>query len=290
MKVTKYSPILFNGPEAGAGAVPAAPVAEPAAAAPEAGGQGEATGSGLYSLDQLPEDVRSLVEPTFKEWEGNVTREFQKRSEALSAWKPYDELGVRDIPAEDMQHLVSFYEIASDPDKFEEWVKSTHASLVGEETTAPGAAPEGAAPEAGEEDRSLTRAEAEQLYQEQRAAEQQEQENQRIQDEIALEMRSTFDELGIGGDDKKSEDLRDLVAFFAQKHQDGEKPLSEVLKAGHAEYLSMIGAAKSDAIDEKLAQPKPAETAGKPVSTPTQATSFDEAKERTKARLQAART
>jgi uncharacterized protein YciW len=38
-------------------------------------------------LAELPETVRSLVEPTFKKWDGDVTRRFQELHSEYDPWK-----------------------------------------------------------------------------------------------------------------------------------------------------------------------------------------------------------
>lgn len=280
MNVLKYSPILF-APDAPAAAAPAAAADVPA---PDtSGGQGnEATTSGLYSLDSVPEAIRGQVEPHFKEWDASVTREFQKRAEQ---WAPYEELGIRDIDPEDLGHLKSFYEIASDPDKFSEWVANAYESLgLGAEGEPAGTPGEPEAGAAGDEDRPLTRAEAEALYEERETAREQEAEAQRIHDEISSEISSTFDELGV-----KDEEDQELIAFLAQKLHADDKSVGDALREAHAAWQKKLGKVESDALDEKLKQPAPAENAGAAHSAPKAATSFSEAGDRLRERLRASR-
>lgn len=44
-------------------------------------------------LAKLPESVRPLVDPIFKEWDGNVTKKFQEIHGTYEPWKPVTELG-----------------------------------------------------------------------------------------------------------------------------------------------------------------------------------------------------
>lgn len=43
-------------------------------------------------LEKIPESMRPLVEPAFKEWDANVTRQYQTYSQQLAAYQPYQEL------------------------------------------------------------------------------------------------------------------------------------------------------------------------------------------------------
>jgi hypothetical protein len=269
-------------------AVAASTVETPAA--PESG-QGEGgTTSGLYSLDAIPESIREQVLPVFKEWEGNVTREFQKRADQVKAFEPYDQLGIRDIPVEDMEHLKSFYEIASNEETFKEWVREVAGNfglLGGEETFVD---EEAGATEAPAE--ALTPEKVEQLLEERLAEReaQREQEAQQaeIRDTIAREVRTTLDELkGSLGDPELFDE--DLVCHFAGRHQKAGTSVSDALKAGFADFQKLTNAAASNALDGKVKQPAATSvTGGQPNTAPTPASSFEEARARTLERLRAA--
>jgi hypothetical protein len=277
---------------------PVQPEAAPAAAAPEAivpapaapGQGGEDANSGLYSLDAIPEGIRDQVAPIFKEWDGNVTRKFQQNAEQ---WKPYDELGIRDIDPEEMAHLVTFHQLASDPDAFKDWVASAHGELFSGEDA--GGAPEAPAGEGAPEGapQYLTQEDFDRKLEEREAAREAEREQQTLHDSIAREARETLDSvLGkvvpADAPTEKKQEVEDLVCFLAQKHQSPDGSVADALKAGFADYQKLIGGAKSDALDEKLVQPKPAENGGRAASEPTAASSFDEAGARLKERLNAA--
>lgn len=272
-------------PEAAPAAV--APEAAVTPAAPEGQGQADSISSGLYNLDSVPEGIRDQVAPLLKEFDGNVTRKFQQHAEQ---WKPYDELGIRDIDPEEMAHLVSFHQIASDEDAFKDWVKTAYDELHGEGAAA--ANPEAAAAAAGEQSQYLTQEQFESKLEEREAQREQEREQQELHDSIAREARETLDTVlkDVLPKDASAEDkqgVEDLVCFMAQKHQSADGSVGDALKAGFADYQKLIGGAKSDALDEKLGQPKPAETGGRAASQPKPAESFEEAGARLKERLRA---
>jgi hypothetical protein len=270
----------------------AASTVEPTTPAVEESGQGEGgTTPGLYSLDAIPESIRDQVLPVFKEWEGNVTREFQKRADQVKAFEPYDQLGIRDIPVEDMQHLKSFYEIASNEESFKEWVREVAGQFGllegGEPVEESEAAP--AAEEAATA--GLTPEQVEAMIQERiesdRQTREQEAQQAEIRDTIAREVRTTLDELKGSLDDPELFD-EDLICHFASRHQTGGASASDALKAGFADFQRLTNAAASKALDQKVKQPAAtAVVGGQPNSAPTPATTFAEARERTLARLRA---
>lgn len=98
-----------------------------AAAQPSGEGQGGAAeegqnGSGLYDLSHIDPEIRPLVEGELKKFDGNVTKEFQKRAEAQKQWEPYEKLGLRDVPMEEMQELLEFRKLAQNPEQFKQWL------------------------------------------------------------------------------------------------------------------------------------------------------------------------
>jgi 3-methyladenine DNA glycosylase Tag len=87
-------------------------------------GQGQES-SGLYDLSSIPEQFRSSVEPAFKQWEANVTKKFQEHSDYRKQWEPFEQLGVNNVDPQQMEALLAFNELATDPDQFDEWLRAT---------------------------------------------------------------------------------------------------------------------------------------------------------------------
>lgn len=97
---------------------------------PIAGGESEDTSAatdqggdsgGLYDLNSVPEDYRPHVEKIAKEIDANVTRKFQEAAQYKSQWEPYEQLGINEYEPEQLEQLLTFAEIANDPDSFKEW-------------------------------------------------------------------------------------------------------------------------------------------------------------------------
>lgn len=93
-------------------------------------GQG-ANGDAPYAeyLNRIPEEHRPLVEPIFKEWDGNVTKRFQEHAERLKAWEPYQEAGLDRYDPQTLTQLVEFAQQLSDPVAYRDWVAEQAARL-----------------------------------------------------------------------------------------------------------------------------------------------------------------
>lgn len=268
-----------------------APVADAPVVDP---GQGEGhTDSGLYSLESIPEEIREQVAPIFKEWDGNVTREFQKRAEQ---WKPYEELGIRDLDPEDLGALMGFYEAAQDETTFKDWVteaaRELGLSLAPAEGDVPGDEPD--EPDEGDVG-ELTPERIEQMiaqsHAERDAAEAARKEEERvaeIHEQVAAEARQTLDELkGEFGDDDRWDE--DLVAFYASRHQGENVSIADALRKGFQDMTQRLNAAQSDALDAKLGkQTAPAVGGGRPNTTPAPIKTISQAGDQLRERLRAA--
>lgn len=95
-------------------------------------GQGGDTGDAPYAeyLNRIPEEHRGLVEPVFKEWDGNVTKRFQQASEASKKWEPYEQAGINQYDPETLSGLVQFAQM--DREQFTDWLReqATEAGLI----------------------------------------------------------------------------------------------------------------------------------------------------------------
>jgi hypothetical protein len=80
-------------------------------------GQGAAPGDAPYAeyLNRIPEEHRGIVEPLFREWDGNVTKRFQEHSEYRRQWEPYEQMGVNQYDPEGLAGLIEFAKLANDP-------------------------------------------------------------------------------------------------------------------------------------------------------------------------------
>lgn len=91
------------------------------------GGESQELDPGLYpGIEQVPSDVRQHLDPILLEINKNANEQVSKVNQQLDAWKPYEELGVRDaIDPETMQGLLGFVEMLGsakdDPAALQEW-------------------------------------------------------------------------------------------------------------------------------------------------------------------------
>lgn len=86
-------------------------------------GQGAAPGDAPYAeyLNRIPEEHRPLVEPVFREWDGNVTRRFQEYSEYRRRFEPYEQMGIDQYDPEGLGNLIEFARLANDPTRAQEY-------------------------------------------------------------------------------------------------------------------------------------------------------------------------
>lgn len=95
-------------------------------------GQGAATGDAPYAeyLQRIPEEHRGLVEPVFKDWDGNVTKKFQEHSDFRKQWEPYQQAGINQFDPQTLQGLVQFAQM--DREQFTDWLReqATEAGLL----------------------------------------------------------------------------------------------------------------------------------------------------------------
>jgi hypothetical protein len=95
-------------------------------------GQGGAPGDAPYAeyLNRIPEEQRAVVEPVFKDWDGNVTKKFQEHSDFRKQWEPYQQAGINQFDPQTLQGLVQFAQM--DRDQFTDWLReqATEAGLL----------------------------------------------------------------------------------------------------------------------------------------------------------------
>lgn len=95
---------------------------------PEVVETSEGQGQAPYSeyLDRLPEEIRGDVEPIFKDWDSNVTKKFQEAAEFRKQWEPFQDLGLTDVPREELESLIALRELAAEsPEDFDRWLVET---------------------------------------------------------------------------------------------------------------------------------------------------------------------
>lgn len=89
------------------------------------GDQGADGGSGLYDLNEVPQELREQLEPHLKAIEGNATRKFQEHAAYRDQWQPYEELGINQVDPQDLAGLLEFAQMAQDDNAFAQWFEQT---------------------------------------------------------------------------------------------------------------------------------------------------------------------
>lgn len=97
---------------------------------------GEGQGSGLYDLSSAPEELRPYLEEQLRTVSKNVDARFREAADHRTKWSPYEELGVADVPTEELQELLAFRDLLGDEDGFKEWLKAA-SEQVGLEAGSP---------------------------------------------------------------------------------------------------------------------------------------------------------
>lgn len=247
-------------------------------------GQGTA---GLYDLSSVPEEQRPHIEAHLKAIDGNVTRKFQEYAERL---KPFEALegidGLGDVPAEDLQELIAFREIASDPEQFEQWWETIGQQMGfladedGEEED-PDVDPDA--------DEVLNHPVVQQLMERIDAMERRgtETEAEQQKAERVAKARSSLEARLSEVTDQHSldDDGQATVLRFAKDYVESEDESDPIGRAVE-DYLRLTGKAQNSLIEDRSRQPNGALSGGRPGSVEEEPTTFAEAKAAAMRRMQ----
>src|SRR3954453_16128001 len=95
----------------------------PTPAQPEGQGGEENLTAGLYDFASAPEDYRPYLEEYAKKTDGLITKKFQEAAEFRKQWEPQADLGILDVPREDLEGLLQLNELAKDEEAFDNWLR-----------------------------------------------------------------------------------------------------------------------------------------------------------------------
>lgn len=86
-------------------------------------GQGGQSGDAPYAeyLNRIPEDVRSDVEPVFRDWDSNTTRRFQESADYKRQWEPFEDLGVNKREPAEVEWAMQFVDALQNPNAIRDW-------------------------------------------------------------------------------------------------------------------------------------------------------------------------
>ena len=253
------------------------------------GGQGESNndGSGLYDLDTVDPAYRDDVERIAKEMEGNATRKFQEHSDYRDRWSPYEELGLDQVPIEDVSNLLAFAEIANDEEAFKQWWNnvgeeygflSDDSSLVIEDGSSSFDDDEVSDEEIAQNLSEVFESMLEERLAPFEAEARDRQEAQMIQ-EVEDSITQSFEKLHEDHGDFDD----DIVTRFALAYPGDE----DAIDKGFADYQRLIGDTQRDTVSSKARSNKTVNIPGSPNTQASAPTSFEEAGAALRERLNA---
>jgi hypothetical protein len=259
----------------------------------EAGGEGAAGNDqadsldGLYDLGSVPEELRPFVSDVAKQIQGNVTRRFQEHADFRKTWEPFSQVeGLTDLPPDELQELVQFRDIASDPAQFDDWLVGIAEAMaeadpdrfqavfgrLGESTGLFGDDGEEDGDEGGDgfDPESLREMFSEMLDERLGPIEQhvnhssQESRVNAAREQIANELEQIADDHKKQFDEELDDDARTHIKRLALSFDGADNALQEAYR----EHLRITGQAQGELIDEKLGQPRPGVNGGRADTAP----------------------
>lgn len=236
------------------------PAAAQSQVQPEGQGREDSNATGLYDLSSVPEEYRSHVERIAKDIDRNVQAKLQEAAQFRKDWAPFDELGVRDLGADNVGALVALAQALASED--------TAQSAVLELARAVGLTVDESDGEPQEEvDPLQARLEALEAREAQR---QQEVATQQELTRLQQEWAEVEKEHGRPFDQEESNLLISLADRF-----DNE---AEPIKAAFTLFNQIAGFGEKRLVRSKANEPRAAEPAGSASTAVTPPQTFEEAK------------
>lgn len=243
----------------------------------EGGNEGGGLDPNLFpGIENIPQQYRADVEPLLKGWNDNVNQHVSKVNSELEGWKPYQELGLRDIEPEQVAGLVQFYQMVAnaedDPSQLQAWWNN-----LGEQMEFFNSEEDGEVDDFGDEVESegLTAEDVMGIVQEaisplidERQQEQQsqgEQQAEKIMNDEYAKIKA--DNPGLELD----EETESAIATFAMKHP---APSGSILK-GFDEYKAFVEKTQGNLFNKVESAPKPGEGPGIPNTNPPKIQGFE---------------
>ena len=264
----------------------------PAAAGGDGGaeqGSGSPESSGLDTslypgYDQVPVDMRQHLDPILQEINTNANKRVTEVNQQLEAWKPYDELGIRDsLPPEEMQNVMGLLQVIQaaeegDPSHFKEWWNSVGNEFELFENEEPGGGDE-----FEEESDYLSQEDFESMMEKQMAPilqRQQQLEEDRLLTEankgIDAQMEKLKDQYGDFDENVEAHICKLAVSY------DGE----DAIEKGFQDYKSIVEGTEGKLFTKATEAPSRPEGPGTPNTTPEAITNFKDATAAAKLRLE----
>lgn len=217
-----------------------------------------------HLLSTVPEGLRDSVQPLLAEWDKGVQKKFTEAAEYRKQWEPYEELGINQLPPEDLSELLAFRELAQDPEAFRQWYDQIGEVLnEGQEESAE--LDDEGEPEGNPEFEAM-RAEFEELK-----AWRDQQEQDRVVNQMAEKIRSDLDEIRAEHPNVPEEHEEAICALALQF--DGE----DAVRKGFEVYQQLMSSAENNLFKSKTEAPGPAMSGGTPNTASEPITDFKNA-------------
>ena len=238
---------------------------------PQEGQGAGGTDSGLYDLDSVSPEVRELLEPHLKAVEGNVTKKFQDAAEYRKSWEPYEQMGLNQMDPETVGELLGFYQLAQDPQQFDQWLQATaqERGLFGEgQGDLQGLDVDDMSTDSIQELVAKEIAAKVDPIQEQLQAQQQERQVQEANESISQQLEQIKAE-----NPDLPDDAQDAIVRLAYSYSDEDQ---DPIQKGFEVYKSLIGQGEKSLFEQKSGQPQTPEGPGAPDSSAEKIVSFSD--------------
>jgi len=231
----------------------------------------------LYDLSQVPDEQRPHIEPILQDVQRNVNGKFEQAAEYRKQWQPYEELGVNDIDPSLMEELVSIAQIVDDEEALREWWQGLGSDRGWTDSNQPDDDDEFDFGFDDDDDISETDLKAlqeviEQAIESKTAPlfeKEAEREQQLLMAEAEKEISAKLDSLK----EKYGEFDESAVCKLALAYDE-----EDAIEKGFEDYQNLIKSAQNGVFEAKTDSPAPPEGAGVPATTPSEITSFKDAK------------
>ncbi len=269
-------------------------ITTPPAAQPEGDGSAVQSQGSPWDLNSHPEELRPYLADELKKIEGGITQRFQEAAEFRKRAEPLMPLlevdGVADIPREDMEGLVGFYQMAAAAgtgdekamSEFEDWWTNLGEELgFFADGDQDGAETDTDEPPEYVQELMKRLEQLEGGVQEFQGTQREQQALAQIEGEIA-EIREQNPDLPW---DDPNANVEDDICSLAMAYGDDPDAISK----GFADYQRITGNAQGRLVDQTERQPQSALSGGGGDTSPEDVKGFDSAKEIARRRFSGAR-
>ena len=245
---------------------------------PDAGqGDGGQSGGGEQPyaeyLNAVPEEVRGTVEPVFADWNAHVNKQFEQHAEFRKGWEPYEQAGLNQYQPDQLSWALQVAQAAqNDPAAMRAWLDEQHGPVA--------AAQQDQQPSqdelfgVGYQDPQTQQ--LEQLFEQKfgplsqqfqefaqwRESLEQQQHEARISEALNAEIGQLEQQHAANLPEDVRGNFAEIIGTFASKYAHPGADPKQVIGRAWADFESLSNQLQTAALQQKVNQPKPAESAG----------------------------